>query len=102
MILKRAEWIATQPRVSQAKCDEAGDCATGGNFRGVCPVIGRLRICCAAYIAAVMESAGKRRSFFMARNDTHGLAYKDSRPYPEQRKTEYDFKEETTTWQTRK
>jgi hypothetical protein len=28
---------------TRVKCDEAGDCATGGNFRGVCPVIGRLR-----------------------------------------------------------
>ena len=25
-----------------AHCDEAGDCVKDGNFRGVCPVIGRL------------------------------------------------------------
>ena len=34
-----------------------------------------------AYIAAV-EQGRQRRSFFMVRNDTHGLAYSDSRPYP--------------------
>ena len=27
-----------------AHCDEAGDCASGGNFCRVCPVIGRLRV----------------------------------------------------------
>ena len=42
----------------------------------------------AAYIAAV-EQGRQRRSFFMVRNDTHGLAYTESRPYPETQKTEY-------------
>ena len=25
-------------------CDDAGDCGFAGNFRGVCPIIGRLRM----------------------------------------------------------
>ena len=35
-----------------------------------------------AYIAAVMKGR-QRRSFFMVQNDTHGLAYCGTRPYPE-------------------
>ena len=47
----------------------------GGNFRGVCPVIGRLNCLSAlAYIAARWGRVGLGRPFFMARSDTHGGA----------------------------
>ena len=50
-----------------------------------------------AYIAAV-EQGRQRRSFFMVRNDTHGLAYSDSRPYPAAYKTtEYVIQGGNTT-----
>ena len=55
----------------------------------------------AAYIAAV-EQGRQRRSFFMVRNDTHGLANTESRPYPETQKTEYVIQGGTQTWQNRK
>ena len=37
-------WYIIQARVGNTKahCDDAGDCVLDGNFRGVCPVIGRL------------------------------------------------------------
>ena len=39
--------------INSAHCDDAGDCGIAGNFRGVCPVIGRLNCLSAlAYIAA--------------------------------------------------
>ena len=39
--------------INSAHCDDAGDCGLAGNFRGVCPVIGRLNCLSAlAYIAA--------------------------------------------------
>ena len=48
-------------------CDDAGDCADGGNFRGVCPVIGRLRhFVCVAYIAAHEARPANVGLFFMA------------------------------------
>ena len=39
-----APWYIIQARVGDTKahCDDAGDCVLDGNFRGVCPVIGRL------------------------------------------------------------
>ena len=78
-----------------------------GNFRRVCPVIGRLRTEFAgdnyAYIAAERErSADKCRPFSVPGNDTHGIADKGSRPYPADTQTEYVIKEETQKWQTRK
>ena len=39
-----------------------------------------------AYIAAVINGR-QRRPFFMAQNDTHGLAYCETRPYPEIKET---------------
>ena len=49
-----------------------------GNFRGVCPVIGRLNLLrqALAYIAGHEEWVGLGRPFFMARSDTHGGADK--------------------------
>ena len=37
-------WYHNQARVGKlcVHCDDAGDCGLAGNFRGVCPVIGRL------------------------------------------------------------
>ena len=37
-------WYHGQARVGllRVHCDDAGDCVEDGNFRGVCPVIGRL------------------------------------------------------------
>ena len=61
MILGRANGVSNA--TTRVKCDDAGDCAPGGNFCGVCPVIGRLRILCAAYIAAV-EKVGTTSVFF--------------------------------------
>ena len=55
----------------------------GGNFRGVCPIIGRLR-------GSVCQRRSLRQSdtgqivpvFLMSRNDTHGTAYrKNLSPY---------------------
>ena len=54
-------------------CDDAGDCANGGNFRGVCPVIGRLRhFVCVAYIAAHEARPANVGLFSWLRSDTHG------------------------------
>ncbi len=64
--------------------------AKAGNFCGVCPRIGRLRLC-AAYIVAAWKAGAKPVSF-MPGNDTHGLAYRELRPYPD--KTEYGKLEE--------
>ena len=64
-----------------------------GNFRGVCPVIGRLNLLrqALAYIAGHEEWVGLGRPFFMAWNDTHGGADKEVRPYPEIKQTEYEI-----------
>ena len=48
-------WYIIKARVGKLRvhCDDAGDCGLAGNFRGVCPVIGRLNCLSAlAYIAA--------------------------------------------------
>ena len=75
----------------------------GGNFRGVCPVIGRLNLLrqALAYIAGHEEWVGLGRPFFMARNDTHGGADKEVRPYPEIKQTEYEILGGNKPWQTR-
>ena len=59
--------------------------AKAGNFRGVCPVIGRLNCPVAlAYIAAPRgEGSALRRPFFMAWSDTHGGVNRTARPYPD-------------------
>ena len=59
--------------------------ARAGNFRGVCPVIGRLNCPVAlAYIAAPRgKGSALRRPFFMAWNDTHGGVNRTARPYPD-------------------
>ena len=38
------QWYYNLARVGElcVHCDDAGDCGLAGNFRGVCPVIGRL------------------------------------------------------------
>jgi len=61
-----------------AHCDEAGDCVKDGNFRGVCPVIGRLNCFCSVKRISLRqeERVGLGRPFFMARSDTHGGADK--------------------------
>ena len=47
-----------------------------GNFRGVCPVIGRLNCFCSVKRISLRqeERVGLGRPFFMARSDTHGGA----------------------------
>ena len=55
---------------------------SGGNFRGVCPVIGRLKALVSAYIAAPDASAGILPAFVLKRNDTHGIAYSLLSTYP--------------------
>ena len=40
-------------------------------------------------ISPQWNKAGERRSFFMVRSDTHGLAYTGFRPYPDTMQTEY-------------
>ena len=47
-----------------ARCDDAGDCSQKrGNFRGVCPLIGRLREPAAAYIAVRRANRPAMRRF---------------------------------------
>ena len=59
--------------------------AKAGNFRGVCPVIGRLNCpVTPAYIAVPKgERSALRRPFFMAWSDTHGGVNRTARPYPD-------------------
>ena len=43
-----------------AYCDDAGDCVQkGGNFRGVCPVIGRLNCFCFALRISLRQENGR-------------------------------------------
>jgi len=44
----------------------------GGNFRGVCPIIGRLRVLGTGVDRHAREYTGHKPVFFMSRNDTHG------------------------------
>ena len=61
-------------------CDDAGDCGFAGNFRGVCPIIGRLRM---SYRGVDRLAMDKYRPFVpvfsMSGNDTHGYAVRTSR-----------------------
>ena len=54
--------------------------AKAGNFRGVCPIIGRLRdfLCVSVDRCARGHRPHSVPVFFMSRNDTHGTAYKKS------------------------
>ena len=43
-------------------CDDAGDCVFDGNFRGVCPVIGRLNCFLCACVYRLAGKKGRPRS----------------------------------------
>lgn len=54
--------------------------AQAGNFRGVCPLIGRLRGLCTGVYRRRMDKTGLFQApvFFMLRNDTHDTVDKKS------------------------
>ena len=45
---------------SSEHCDDAGDCGYAGNFRGVCPIIGRLRM---LFLRVYRVTMGQYRPF---------------------------------------
>ena len=75
----RRQWYHNRARVGEfcactAMMREIA--SKGGNFRGVCPVIGRLNCFCLRLRISLRPEEGSalRRPFFLAQNDTHGSA----------------------------
>lgn len=63
-------------------CDEVGDCGLAGNFHGVCPTIGRPERSCMLRISfRIVFGRQIVPAINLPKSDTHGIAYKLSRPY---------------------
>ena len=64
--------------------------AQAGNFRGVCPVIGRLNCPALRISLRHRKRSALRRPFFLAQNDTHD-GVDNSSSVPRHHETEYVF-----------